>query len=95
MGCAEIIVLRRRNIYCGLRYDANPKVLMKRRHKGRTQASCLTDATNDTASKTFCSTDNDRIKKVFFPFLFHQTIPANTIIKMLCLLPYIATQHLH
>lgn len=69
MGCTEFIVLRRRNIYCGLRYDANPKVLMKRRHKGRTQASCLTDATNDTASKTLGSTENDRKKKVFSFFV--------------------------
>lgn len=95
MGCTEFIVSCRRNIYCGLRYDANPKVLMKRRHKGRTQASCLTDATNDTASKTFCSTEKDREKKVFFPFLFHQTIPANTRIKMLCLFPYIVMQPLY
>lgn len=56
--------------YCGLRYDANPKVLMKRRHKGRTQAYCLTDATNDTASKTFCSTEADTGKKFFLFYFF-------------------------
>lgn len=66
------------NIYCGLGHDANPKVLMKRRHKGGTQTYCLTDATNDTASKALRSTEAGAGKKkvVFIYLIFflsHQT----------------------
>lgn len=77
----NVIVGCCKNIYGGLRYDANPKVLMKRRHKGRTQAYCLTDATNDTASKTFCSTEADAgKKKLFILFLFFPAKPFPQIL---------------